>query len=357
MAFEHEPAGYQVCLHVGPAPTKLLSARCIDLTPAAFSAEAIVDALSASGIQPADLRAKTILSIDADSATAVLAYVAASGFAGRPLHVLIDDQIVDSPALFEAGLRLRQSRPTNVVDSLQVGAERDDMASIALSAPLSEPQATALRWARRLRFVPDPDPTLAVSKFIVILALRSRPQGERYPFLCTGSEPPPSEDTPLESVGVDLDVVRNKALALRRSSHSGERDALADPVEPSARLARLRDAGDLPIEETLARLGARLNHDSGLWHCPRPERHTHGDATASMRVQKGVVRCYVCDPERVDSLRLVMNTLDVTADEAATWLLSDAVRDLPVTVDYVEDRVKEVPDNDSEPPEVTEATS
>lgn len=346
MAFEHEPAGYQVCLHVGPAPQRLLSARCIDLTPTELSADAIVDALSASGIQPADLRAKTILTLDTDSPTAILAYVAASGFAGRPLHVLINDQIVDSPALFEAGLRLRQPRPANVVDSLQVGAERDDMASIALSAPLSEAQSVALRWARRLRFVPDPDPSLAVSKFVVILALRSRPQGERYPFLCTGSEPPPSEDNPLESVGVDLDIVRNRALALRRSSHSGERDALADPTEPSDRLIRLRDAGDLPIEETLARLGARLNQDSGLWHCPRPERHTHGDATASMRVQKGVVRCYVCDPERVDSLRLVMNTLDATADEAATWLLSDAVRELPIDVDYVEDRVKEVSGDD-----------
>jgi hypothetical protein len=65
-----------------------------------------------------------------------------------------------------------------------------------------------------------------------------------------------------------------------------------------------------------------------------------------MRVQKGVVRCYVCDPERVDSLRLVMNTLDATADEAATWLLSDAVRELPIDVDYVEDRVKEVSGDD-----------
>lgn len=345
MAFEHEPAGYQVCLHVGPAPQKLLSARCINLTPAELSTDSIIEALSASGIQPADLRAKTILSLDTDSPTALLAYVAASGFAGRPLHVLINDQVVDSPALFEAGQRLHQPRPTNVVESLQVGLARDDMASIALSAPLSEAQSIAIRWARRLRFVPDPDPSMALSKFVVILGIRSRPQGERYPSLCTGIEPPPSEDSPLESAGLDLDAVRTRALALRRSSHSGERDALADPIDPSARLIRLRDSGDLPIEETLDRLGARLNQESGLWHCPRPERHTHGDATASMRVQKGVVRCYVCDPERVDSLRLVMNTLDVTADEAATWLLSGATRALPVEVNYVEDRVKEPAEN------------
>jgi hypothetical protein len=40
-----------------------------------------------------------------------------------------------------------------------------------------------------------------------------------------------------------------------------------------------------------------------------------------------------------------MNTLDVTADEAATWLLSGATRALPVEVNYVEDRVKEPAEN------------
>jgi hypothetical protein len=36
---------------------------------------------------------------------------------------------------------------------------------------------------------------------------------------------------------------------------------------------------------------------------------------------KGQVRCYRCDGERVDSLRLTMDVLGLSPDEAAAWLV------------------------------------
>lgn len=324
MGFEHEPAGYQVCLHVGPAPERLSSARCVDITPLAPTPDAVLGAIEAAALVAADLRAKTLLSLDTDPTLAILIYTAAAGFAGRPLDVLVGDRLIDAGSLHSAGLSLHQPRPTTAIDVFQVGALTTKIASLTLTAPLSAQDATAIRWARRLRFIPDPDTATALSQFIVVTALRARPQGERYPLLCDGTEPAPEPASPLEPVGIDLDPLRLSALTLRRAHHSGERDSIADFLESTPRLARLYEAGEYPISTTLARLGARHNDESDLWHCPRPERHTHGDATASMRVQHGRVRCYVCDPERVDSLRLVMDCLSCSPDEAADWILSDA---------------------------------
>lgn len=323
MGFEHEPEGYQVCLYVGDVPAELSAARCVEVTPAEPTPDGVLAALTASGITAADLRAKTLLSLMGDSTSAILVYTAMSGFAGRPLDVLIDGHLIDSSSLHNAGLRLHSPRPTTAIDVFQVGAITNGISGLLLSAPLTDQEATAIRWARRLRFVPDADPATALSQFIVITAIRTRPQGERYPLLCDGTDPAPSPAAPLDPVGVDLDPLRLASLALRRSVHSGERDSIADFIEPSPRLARLHTAGDYPIEAALVRLGARRNEDTDLWHCPRPTRHTHGDATASMRVQNGRVRCYVCDPERVDSLRLAMDCLTLSVDEAADWILAD----------------------------------
>jgi hypothetical protein len=326
MDFEHEPAGYQVCLYVGTAPAELAAARCIDVTPAQLSAESMIAALEAAGLTAADLRARTLLSLDCDAPTAVLAYTAVTGFAGRRLDALVRGALLDSASLFEAGQRLAAPRPASTLDYLQVGAARDDIRSITLDAALSPEDATTLRWARRVRFVPATDPAVALSQFIVVVAIRNRPAGERFPFLVRGDESASPADAPLATVGIDLDDVRNHALALRRSVRSGERDAQADFIEPTPRMRMLASAAALPIEETMRRLGARHNDETDLWHCPRPERHTHGDATASMRIQRGQVRCYRCDPERVDSLRLTMDVLGLSVDEAARWLLSGQER-------------------------------
>jgi len=328
MAFEHEPAGYQVCLYVGTPPAELASARCIDVTPASPSAEAMLAALASADIQAADLRAKTLISLDCAAPTAILAYTALTGFAGRRLDALVNGQLVDAASLTTAGLRLHSERPASAPDFIQVGAIHPDMLSVSLDTRLDDEAATKIRWARRLRFVPASDPAIALSQFIVLTAIRTRPNGERFPFLVEGTEPAPPAIAPLTPAGIDLDEVRTAALALRRSVRSGDRDALADPKEPTPRMCRLHEAAEMPIEETLARLGARHNEETDLWHCPRPERHSHGDATASMRVQREKVRCYRCDPERVDSLRLVMDTMHMSVDEAATWLLSGQTRTL-----------------------------
>ena len=323
MSFDHEPAGYQVCLCVGPAPAEMQAARCIDVSPTASTEEAMLVALRGAGLDASDLRAKTLLSLNCDAATACLAYVAVSGFAGRRIDVLIGSALIEVSPLHQAGVGFHTPRPTAIPETTQVGAVHASIPSITLDSALTPATASDIRWSRRLRFVPPTDAATALSQLVVVAAIRNRPSGERLPMLCDGTE---AFIAPGDSVGIDLDHVRTSALELRRSVHSGDRDAVADLVPVSPRHQRLADAAAVPVEEALLRLGGRHNEATDLWHCPRPERHTHGDATASMRIQRGRVRCYRCDAERVDSLRLAMDARALSVDEAADWLLDPANR-------------------------------
>lgn len=315
---------YQLCLYVGAAP-ELSQTRMVEVAPASASAEAILEALALSEITPSDLRARAAVSFDAavSPALAVLVYTAITGFAGRYLDVLVTESVIEPSALLRASASQHSERPSSQPSLVLVGASHAEIPSVFLDHQLSTEEASSVRWSRRLRFVPASDLTAALSQFVVISALRNRNSVERLPYLCDGSESY-DEAAPTEVVGIDLDALRLAALALRRTSRSGDRDTILEALVPTERDNELQRAAELSIEDTLRRLGALQNPDTGLWHCPRPSRHTHGDATASMKVQNDRVRCFRCDKERLDSLRLTMDVTGLSPDEAAAWLLSPA---------------------------------
>jgi hypothetical protein len=323
--FTHEPVGYQICIAIGAPPSLLEGTRAILLDPKETSSDSVLIALSLSGLTPSDLRARSLVSFPAgtDPALAILVYTAITGFAGRYLDVLSADTLIEPSPLLRAALAMHQERPSSQPNVILVGATSDLLPWVVLDHQLTRDEATRIRWSRRLRFVPDTDLVTALSQFIVISSLRNRNSSDRLPYLCDGTEPF-NEETPLDLVGIDLDALRLAALALRRQERSGDRDAIVEVLEPSDRDVTLQRAADIPIEECLRRLGAVQNPDTELWHCPRPSRHTNGDATASMKVQNDRVRCYRCDRERLDSLRLTMDVSGLSSDECATWLLSSA---------------------------------
>ena len=94
------------------------------------------------------------------------------------------------------------------------------------------------------------------------------------------------------------------------------------PIDLTSRQRVLLQAADTNVEETLTKLKSHRNQDTGLWRCSRPQNHRNGDANPSSHVEDNRVRCYKCDLEPLDSLRLVMETLNISPDDAAVWLLS-----------------------------------
>lgn len=316
---------YQVCLYCGPNPPAAENMTVINVTPKSSSPEDALEMLRTCGLTPADLRARTVFLAEGDATTAMVVYAALIGFSNRRIDVASGSDLLDVAPIHEMAKRLEdEGKPAEPAELVQVGVVHPDIPSVGAGTTLSEAEVTLIRYARHARFAPVGDGIIsALSQLILVSGVRVRNNADRLPVLVEGSEAVPEADSE-EVIGLDLDAVRREAIEFRRTQRFDERSAIVEPVEPSVRQKHLQAAAAIEIEETLERLGAQLDQESGLWHCPRPDRHTNGDANASLKAAKGLVRCYRCDAEAVDSLRLTADTLSISADEAADWLLSDA---------------------------------
>ena len=344
------PRPYQVCLYVGTDVPALDGVRIVDLTPAQPTPDAVLDRLRDSGLTPSDLRSRVLFVADGGTPelrdAALLVYAALLGFAKRRLDVAfgIDGEVLEM-AEFDALLRRQPDagRPEAILNAAQVGGPaRDDLPHVDISAGFAPSDVSVIRYTRRLRFVPPAALGHALPQLVALAALRARGDADKLPYLCTGLEPAPSEDV-TEPAGVCLDTLRRGAEEFRRAQRTDNREAFADKVELTGRLQRLAAADQIPLADVLTRLGARSKtievdprpgtpeFQQGVkvlqevWHCPRPQRHTNGDATPSARISTkadGGFQCFRCDRERVKALRLVMDVHGCSPDEAADWLLT-----------------------------------
>jgi len=326
-------APYQVCLYVGPEASPVEGMKVVDLTPVELTPDAVLAKLKTSELAPSDLRARVVLKVEGDPYLAVAVYAALMGFAGRRLDVT-DGSTLVVVADLESRLRALTDlgKPDPVPVQIQVSpTPHRELPSISAADGLSPADISAIRYAKRVRFAPadgDPAALAAVSQLIILAELRARGDVERLPYLVNGDEPV-SDDDAASAVGLCLDTLRRSAVEVRRSMRTDDRSQLAPKADLTTRQRTLLAASAVPIEKVLSRLGATQDESSGLWHCPRPERHNHGDANASMRVVRGKTQCFRCDQERVDSLRLTMDTKGLVPDDAATWLLALAASGEP----------------------------
>jgi hypothetical protein len=79
---------------------------------------------------------------------------------------------------------------------------------------------------------------------------------------------------------------------------------------------------ELPIAEVAGALDLRLD-DASKIHCWRPERHQHGDRTASVaiRASNNTVKCFGCDSEPMGPIDLVMDVRELeNPADAALWI-------------------------------------
>lgn len=323
--------GYTICVHLGPAPDALVAAgvRCVSLDVTEASLDAVIAALEASSLVAADFRSHALFSVSDDIArdVALATYAGLVGFAQKRPDIAVGSRIVQARSLNSLARSVEDAGvPDPVPAQVQVGSvQHPALHSVLFSSEIDPVDASAVRHARRLRFAPADDTAAALTQFIIVAGMRAKHGRDRFPYLCDGTEAWDSSD-PLHIVGLCLDTVRDRANQLRRGRHAGDRSFVVDVEELDDRRTALQQAAALPIEPVMVWLGGRQNPESGLWHCPRPERHNNGDANASMRTYRGGTRCFRCDGERVDSLRLAVDVLNLTADEAAGWLLERARR-------------------------------
>ena len=350
------PTDYQLAVRTTGSPPAPEGVTAVTLRPTrdpdgdtgAGAVAAALGGLRASGLTAADLRSRVLFLAPEGTAAGLVAYAALCGFSGRRLDVWADGTVLEADPIDRAGAAVPDpGPPPRFLTWAQVGGPvAEGIPTVAIpgldrlagggrggdgpgGGPVADPQVVSvIRYAARLRMVPPGSARAAFTLFLLVAAMR-RGAADRFPFLSTGREPVPhGRDAPGQ--GIDLERLRQEAVRYRRGQRRARRAGaeIVPPVPLPPHDARAAGADRADVREVLRRLGARPGAD-GLWFCPRPGAHPEGRPTLRL-YGDGRARCPRCDTERVGPLRLVVEVLGVTPDEAATFILdSDRVIDPP----------------------------
>ncbi|TDC42487.1 hypothetical protein E1281_36130 [Actinomadura sp. KC345] len=331
----HKLSDYVLAVRTTGSPPAPEGIKTVDLVPGE-SGDPIADTIAglrASGLTAADFRSRVIF-LAPEGIAGLVPYAALCGFAGRRVDAYADGAVLEFSRLAPDGEKFADAgRPPGHLMWGQVGGpEAEGMPTAHVDAGsqrLLDPAAvTVIRYAARLRMVPPDAARDALATFVLVAAIRRR-SDDRFPYLSTGTEPVPStKDDPEQ--GTDLEKLRREAAAYRQELRSERRGADMLPPSPvSAHNKRIAEAKAVDVRTVLTRLGSFAD-DDGLWHCPRPRKHSNGDENPSMKVYgDNRTRCHRCDAEKVGPIRLVIEVLGVTPDEAANFILdSDRVVDM-----------------------------
>ena len=308
--------GYQLYLYVSDEAMPAISdASVVNLTPKSHDAESVLATITAAGLTAADLRTRTLFIAGTGPVErAVAVYSAVCGFAGRHLDVSDLDVVTDVRSIYDPLLfPVDAPRPESVPERVLVSAD-DVLAGL-------DPQILPhVHFAKKVVLGASVSVSTTLEALVMLSALRRRGPVEKFPLLL-----PANTDLPegsLEEACLDLDALRRGGAQLRRDRRIDDRGAIVERLEPTPRALRLAQAAARPLEDVLARLGSVRDDSTGFYRCPRPERHRNGDATPSARLTEQGFRCFRCDAEQVDALRLVMDARGLGPDAAAEWLLA-----------------------------------
>jgi len=309
---------YAVSIHANPLNISN-SGKNFNLELPSFDISGAVEALQNSGLTLEDLRSKSCCYLYTNTPETLLIYVTASIFAGRWLDFYLDNTLVDAMQVETTARKLIPVTPPT---------ERE-LDYLVYSEKLLPPPAKSLQfenllsddiqlisYTKNLVYALNSKSLLEnILNVITISTLRNRNGFSRMPNLSTTVE--------ISDDNINLENLRRMVQEYRKSKKLGNREAVINNFEVTdPRVKYLEQASLTSIEIVLGKLGAKQNKDTFMYHCPRPNRHSNGDRTPSTKVTEGKVQCMRCDSEKVDALRIVMDTLNLSPDDAALWILS-----------------------------------
>jgi hypothetical protein len=342
---KHPDRPYQLVVSCGTAAAPQLDGvKVIDLAVASDTLVAdaspdtepvhpVIAALTASTLNSGDVRSRILFMVDpaVSAETAVSAYAAFSAFCGRRVDASCGAERL---GISNADIEHRNTPDAGkiapldlvVVGEGEIPASLEPESIHRCSAELSAADISAIRQAKRALVFLASAPLEAVGAFAKIASLRARNDAERFPIVVANG------------VVIDTDELRKLAADARRLQRTDQSVILAPKATLAMRSRDMLAACAVPVEAVMVALGSTTPGE-GLWHCPRPHRHANGDANASMKVERGKARCFRCDAERVDSVRLVADSRSWTADEATEWILQEVAPSADALVATVADRL------------------
>ncbi|MBB5629605.1 hypothetical protein [Sphaerisporangium krabiense] len=284
--------------------------------------EAVLEAWTGEGLEISDRRSRMVFV--AGAGPDVIAYYAVvCGLANRWIDAQVKGVALDMPQICEEGRRLGDGgRLASPLMWAQVGGEDPrHMPHVAFEpgTPLSPEAVSMIRWASRLRMVPPSRVQPALECFALVAGIRET-KGHHWPVLSTGHEPEPKNQN-TSSQGIDLEKLWQRISRKRRRRAPDDYEIVQAETERE-NYRKLADANVTPIDSVLLRLGCSATTDSPpVWDCPRPERHKERNPRPTLRIRDNKAECHVCDKEPLTPALLVANTLEITPDEAAAFIV------------------------------------
>ncbi|MCP4792348.1 MAG: hypothetical protein GY882_03300 [Actinomycetia bacterium] len=279
------------------------------------NADEFTAAFEAAKLTSLDLRCATVVSVTEATPGVLGTYVGLCAVAGRLLDLDLGARRIVVGPIAAAVEQLVANSPKASVEVAFAGNHHAgaEGATVRFDQALTAADVKLLRWAKVASFAPSADAYASMTQLVIVGLIRQRPTGIRWPLAETAT------------VEADLAAIDAAALEMRRQSRSADAIIVEADGDLNEDAELLVAAAKVDIVDVLAMLKAR-QAGNGNWHCPRPRRHNNGDATASAKVRDTKFRCFKCDGEDVDGLRLVMDVFAVAPWEAARWIAVRAAR-------------------------------
>lgn len=302
------------------------SAKIVRISPKDLTEGSISTALIESGLKSYDFRTRALVLLSDDLTESLVLYSVILGFANRRLDAYWGGRLLIAEFIYTAYSSLTGlKKPDPVPVHIQVGnIINHNIPSLywgSVPNGVTKTEAVMITYAKRVRVVPYFNILDTLEIVLIVGSIRSRGSQEKLPFIVIGDEPATLPENFDEVVGLCLDNMRYLGSSIRANFKKAPEEEPVQAEPPTKHQQLLIDSAETSIEKVLLMLGASKDPETEFWHCPRPERHANGDKNASVAVVDGKIRCMRCDAEPVDSIRIVMDTLNATPDEAAYWLV------------------------------------
>lgn len=307
---------YHITLYAGERPDVESITMC-HLNMNEPTVEGSLSMLRESGLNAADLRSKTLFHPDSTRPLiSLLMYTALLGFAGRKIDFtdglsVYDPISIEKIVLSEYNLEIhKESEVEKVLIGPRNLTHEPEYEYIDIDSKLDYYSMNLIKQSKDV--IVDITNTSSINTLLIfntVASLRAKNSNERLPKIAHAG-----------SV-YNLEEIRKACNELRRSTRTDDRDTIVDKANLTDRELKLLKASRVPIEKALTLLGSEKNDQTDFWRCPRPTRHKNGDANPSLKISEEKVRCFRCDQEPIDSLRLVVDSLGCSPDDAAKILL------------------------------------
>jgi hypothetical protein len=272
--------------------------------------ENIEKILNEEKINPNDLKSKTLVSLSSiDSKDLVLSiYSFIIGYAGRRVDFSFDGYITKIDKLHNfARKKIDAGKIELQNEEVIIGDKKNsEEININFKSEITPDLVSTLRYAKKLIIK---ESSISVQQellqFVIISSLRIKDKAENLPSFCN-----------IIGDCIDLDEYRKKGSEYKKRLRSVIEIELIERTDLSERQVEIEKYDQIDIAKVISFLGSKKNEDLDLWHCTRPYNHRNKDANPSMTIIDNKTRCFRCDTEEIGPIRVILETLNISPDDA-----------------------------------------